>query len=43
MTTTQLLILLGIIWIAPHAPKDYALFAGSISLLVAIYKGSGWV
>ena len=43
MTTTQQLILLGTIWVAPHASKGYALFVGSIFLLLGVCNGLGWI
>jgi hypothetical protein len=43
MTTTQQLILLGTIWIAPHLNESYGLFVGSIFLLVAVCNGLRWI
>ena len=43
MTDTQLLLLLGTVWVAPHCNKAYNLTIGCIFILVAICKGLGWV
>jgi hypothetical protein len=43
MTTTEQLILLGTIWVAPHAHKGYAFFVGGIFFLVVVCKGLGWI
>ena len=41
MSEVQWTLLIGTIWIAPHAPKPYALTVGIIYMIVAILKGSG--
>jgi hypothetical protein len=43
MTETQLLLLLGTIWVAPHCNKIYNLVVGGIFIIVAACKGLGWV
>ncbi len=39
MTDTQMLILIGTIWVAPHCKEWYAFFVGSIFLIIALAKG----
>jgi hypothetical protein len=43
MTETQVLIMLGTMWIAPHVDKWYAHTVGCIVLIVAVCKGLGWI
>ena len=43
MTETQLLILAGMIWVAPHLPAPAGLLGGSWFLLAAALIGLGWV
>ena len=43
MTDTQLLVMLGTIWIAPHAKWWYGQLIGCIILIVAACKGLGWL
>lgn len=38
MTTTQLALLMGIIYIAPHVRRDTGLFIGLIFLIIAVIK-----
>ena len=39
MTTTQFAILLGTIWVAPHANKWYSLIVGCFIILIAAIRG----
>jgi len=41
MTDTQLLLLLGTIWVAPHCNKIYNLVVGCAFIAVACTKGLG--
>jgi hypothetical protein len=41
MTTTEQLILLGTIWVAPHAHKGYAFIVGGIFFLVVFCREVG--
>ena len=43
MTDTQLLLVLGTMWIAPHVNKHYAQITGLIFLIVCACKGLGWI
>jgi hypothetical protein len=43
MTDTQLLLLLGTIWIAPFMNEVYSKIMGCIFILVASFKGLGWL
>lgn len=43
MTDTQLLLLMGTIWVAPHSNKAYNLVVGCSFIAVASLKGLGWV
>jgi hypothetical protein len=43
MTDTQLLLLIGTIWVAPHCNKIYNLVVGGIFITVAACKGLGWI
>jgi len=43
MTTTQLFIILGTVWIAPHVSKHHGLITGSIILLVTAGRELGWI
>jgi ABC-type uncharacterized transport system permease subunit len=43
MTETQLLTILGTMWIAPHVNKYYAQITGLIFLIVCACKGLGWI
>jgi hypothetical protein len=43
MTDTQLLVLAGLIWIAPHVPKLQSLLAGMVLLIIASGRGLGWI
>ena len=43
MTTTQQLLLLGTIWLAPQANRNYAFFASAIFLLLAACNGLKWI
>ncbi len=43
MTTTQLLIILGTVWIAPHITKNHGLITGSIVLLATACRELGWL
>ena len=43
MTTTEQLILLGTIWVAPHSHKGYAFIVGGIIFLVVFCKEMGWI
>ena len=43
MTETQMLILIGTIWVAPHCNDWYAFFVGSIFFIAAAAKGLGWL
>ena len=43
MTDTQLLLLLGTIWIAPYMNEVYSKIVGCIFILVAVCKGLGWL
>jgi hypothetical protein len=43
MTETQLLTILGTMWIAPHVNKYYAQITGLIFLIFSVCKGLGWI
>jgi hypothetical protein len=43
MTDTQLMVLTGVIWIAPHAEKLYGQTVGCLILIVAACRGLGWI
>jgi hypothetical protein len=43
MTDTQMLVLIGTIWVAPHSNVWYALFVGSIISIIAICKALEWL
>ncbi len=43
MTTTQLLIILGTVWIAPHMTKNHGLITGSTVLLATVCRELGWL
>ena len=43
MTESQFIVLLGVIWIAPHTHPSYAQSVGSIILICAACKGLGWI
>lgn len=43
MTDSQLLVLVGMIWVAPHVPAPAGLLGGSLILLAASLKGLGWI
>jgi hypothetical protein len=43
MTETQMLLLIGTVWVAPHCNVWYSLFVGSIFLLIGAFKGLGWI
>jgi len=43
MTSTQLFIILGTVWIAPHVSKNHGQITGSIILLVMACKELGWL
>ena len=43
MTDTQMLVLIGTIWVAPHCNEWYAFFVGSIFLIIAAAKALGLV
>jgi hypothetical protein len=43
MTDTQLLLVLGTMWIAPHVNKQYAQITGLIFLIVCACKGLGLI
>jgi hypothetical protein len=43
MTETQMLVLIGTIYIAPHCEGRFSLIVGTTALIVAIFKGLGWV
>lgn len=43
MTDTQLLLLLGTIWIAPYMNEVYSKVMGCMFILVAACKGLGWL
>ena len=43
MTQTQLLILAGVIYIAPHVPGPIAIGLGCLFLMVASLIGLGWI
>lgn len=43
MTDAQLLVMLGTIWIAPHAKWWYGQLIGCIILIVGACKGLGWI
>jgi hypothetical protein len=42
MTETQMLVLVGTIYIAPHLEGWFGVIVGSIILIVAACKGLGW-
>jgi len=43
MTDSQFLVVLGTIWVAPHANKWYGQTIGCIILIVAACRGLGWI
>ena len=43
MTESQLLILVGTLWVAPHVPAPAGLLGGILILIAACLKGLGWV
>jgi hypothetical protein len=43
MTDPQLLILTGIIWIAPHCDRVYCITVGCVFLIAAACQGLGWI
>jgi len=43
MTETQMLVLIGTIYIAPHLDERFGMIVGTIILIVAACKGLGWV
>ena len=44
MIETQYLVLIGTIWIAPHADRRYALAAGMLfGFFPAACRGLGWI
>ena len=43
MTDSQLLILAGMIWVAPHVSAFAGLLGGSLILIAASLKGLGWI
>jgi hypothetical protein len=42
MTETQMLVVVGAIWIAPHCDRRFSLIVGTIMGIVAVCKGLGW-
>jgi len=42
MTETQMLVLVGTIYIAPHCEGRFSLIVGAIALIAAVSKGLGW-
>jgi len=43
MTDTQLLVLAGLISIAPHVPKLQSILAGMVVMIIASGRGLGWL
>ena len=43
MTESQVLILVGTLWVAPHVPAPAGLLGGILILIAACLKGLGWV
>jgi hypothetical protein len=43
MTDTQLLVLAGMIWVAPHCPPVVGLFGGTCIFIAASLKGLGLI
>jgi hypothetical protein len=43
MTNTQLLLLAGTVYIAPHVPKHIGLVVGSIVMIVAFLHGNAFI
>jgi hypothetical protein len=43
MTDTQMLIILGTIWVAPYVNQYYGLTVGCIFLIVGSCYGLGWL
>jgi len=43
MTETQMLVLVGTIYIAPHCDMRLGVVVCSINLFVAAFKGLGWI
>jgi hypothetical protein len=43
MTETQMLVLVGTIYIAPHCDMRLGVIVGAINLFVAAFKGLGWI
>jgi hypothetical protein len=43
MTDSQLLVLAGMIWVAPHVPAPAGLLGGSLILIAASFNGLGWI
>jgi hypothetical protein len=41
MTNTQFLVVIGTIWVAPHAPPWYSVMAGMLHIFVAALIGLG--
>ena len=43
MTETQMLVVVGTIYIAPHCDVRLGMIVGTIILIVAAFKGLGWI
>jgi hypothetical protein len=43
MTDTQLLLLLGTIWIAPYMNEVFSKLMGCMFIILAACKGLGWI
>jgi len=42
MTETQMLVLVGTIYVAPHCERWFGTIVGITILIVAVSKGLGW-
>ena len=43
MTDSQLLVLLCIVWVAPHSHPILGNFLGAFCITLAVIKGLGWL
>lgn len=41
MTSTQMLILAGTVWVAPHVPRSIGIVTGALFLIVSCLIGLG--
>jgi hypothetical protein len=43
MTEQQFLLLVSVMWVAPHVPRDYAFMVAMVCLMAACVKGMGLI